>query len=129
MIPDKGIVSISSSSTRRLVAQGSSYNMGASTILAAVTNPATGNKVTHDVQAHVLLGDRAQVGGTNNVLWQTYLNQQVKPFPNSHALHGAEIESLQALGRKLLGLNFGYSDLDQLDNLLRGAFAPYANGD
>ena len=56
-----------------------------------VTNPAIGRNITHDVDAHVLLGGRTQINGTNTVLWQTSLDPEVKPFPGRHPLHGAEI--------------------------------------
>lgn len=56
-----------------------------------VTSPSARSKVTHDVNAHVLLGGRTQINGTNTVLWQTHLDPQVKPFPGRHPLHDAEI--------------------------------------
>lgn len=57
----------------------------------AVTTPSAGTNVNHDVDAHVLLGQKIQVSGTDGVLWQTCLDSQVKPFPGRHFLHGAEI--------------------------------------
>lgn len=56
-----------------------------------VTTSTIGRNVTHDVNAHVLLGEKIQINGTDGVLWQTYLDPQVKPFPGRHPLHGAEI--------------------------------------
>jgi len=43
------------------------------------------------------------------VLWQTYLNQQVKPFPGSHALHGAGIVPAAVLLNTFLSALPGYS--------------------
>ncbi|RMZ77839.1 hypothetical protein DV737_g4178, partial [Chaetothyriales sp. CBS 132003] len=56
-----------------------------------VTVPAEARSFTHDVNQHVLLGRRTHIYGTDNVLWQTYLDPQVKPFPGLHPLHGTEI--------------------------------------
>ncbi len=56
-----------------------------------VTSPIAGTNVTHDIDAHVLLGNKTQVNGTDGVLWQTHLDPQVKPFPGRHPLHGVEI--------------------------------------
>ena len=56
-----------------------------------VTDPSTGRSVNHDVHAHVLLGGRTAVHGTNTVLWQTHLDSDTKPFPGKHPLHGVEI--------------------------------------
>ena len=56
-----------------------------------VTNPANARAVTHDVHAHVLLGARTPIQGTNTILWQTRLTTQTKPFPGKHPLHNVEI--------------------------------------
>ncbi|RDL32629.1 uncharacterized protein BP5553_09085 [Venustampulla echinocandica] len=56
-----------------------------------VTNPAAGKGATHDPKAHVLLGGRTQINGTNSTIWQTQLNEQLRPFPGRHPLHGSEI--------------------------------------
>ena len=56
-----------------------------------VTDPTMGRSVTHDVHAHVLLGGRTAIQGTNTVLWKTYLDPDTKPFPGKHPLHGVEI--------------------------------------
>jgi len=56
-----------------------------------VTDPTERRATTHDVHAHVLLGGRTAVNGTNTVLWQTFLDPDTKPFPGRHPLHGAEI--------------------------------------
>lgn len=56
-----------------------------------VSNPAAGRNRTHDVNAHVLLGRRTRIDGSNSSLWETYLDPQVKPFPGNHPLHGVEI--------------------------------------
>ncbi|KAL8794650.1 MAG: hypothetical protein Q9195_002846 [Heterodermia aff. obscurata] len=56
-----------------------------------VTNPANARAVTHDVHAHILLGARTSVQGTNTILWQTRLTATTKPFPGKHPLHSVEI--------------------------------------
>lgn len=56
-----------------------------------VTNPANARAVTHDVHAHVLLGARTPIQGTNTILWQTRLTATTKPFPGKHPLHNVEI--------------------------------------
>lgn len=48
-------------------------------------------KVSHDVRSHTLLGKRTEVFGTDNVFWQTHLDDTVKPFPRSHFVHDSEI--------------------------------------
>ena len=50
-----------------------------------------GRSVTHDIYAHILLGGRTAVHGTNSVLWQTHLDSDTKRFPGKHPLHGEEI--------------------------------------
>ncbi|KAI1824704.1 6-MSAS [Xylaria intraflava] len=47
--------------------------------------------LTHDVDNHTLLGLRSPLGGTNTVLYSTKLDNNTKPFPGSHPLHGTEI--------------------------------------
>ncbi|KAI8631794.1 6-MSAS [Xylariaceae sp. FL1651] len=47
--------------------------------------------LTHDVDKHTLLGLRSPLGGTNTVLFTTKLDNNCKPFPGSHPLHGTEI--------------------------------------
>lgn len=56
-----------------------------------VTTSLGERNVNHDVDAHVLLGNRTQINGFDGMLWQTCLNSQVKPFPGHHPLHGVEI--------------------------------------
>ena len=56
-----------------------------------VTDPTVGRSITHDVHAHVLLGGRTAVNGTNAMIWQTSLGPVNKPFPGSHPLHGVQI--------------------------------------
>lgn len=56
-----------------------------------VTTPTIGKNVTHDVSAHVLLGERMVLSGTDTVVWQTYLDAETRPFPGRHPLHGTEI--------------------------------------
>ncbi|KAI0023479.1 6-methyl salicylic acid synthase [Xylariomycetidae sp. FL0641] len=53
--------------------------------------PASAANLTHDVDKHTLLGLRNPVGGTNTVLYTTKLDDNCKPFPGSHPLHGTEI--------------------------------------
>ncbi|KAI1812294.1 6-MSAS [Poronia punctata] len=47
--------------------------------------------IAHDVEKHTLLGLRSPVGGTSTVLYMTKLDNNTKPFPGSHPLHGTEI--------------------------------------
>ena len=56
-----------------------------------VSDPTLGRSVTHDIDAHVLLGARTTLYGTNTTLWKTYLDSDTKPFPGKHPLHGVEI--------------------------------------
>ncbi|KAJ2990548.1 hypothetical protein NUW58_g2894 [Xylaria curta] len=51
----------------------------------------TATDLTHDVDTHTLLGLRNQIGGTNTILYTTKLDNNSKPFPGSHPLHGTEI--------------------------------------
>ncbi|PYH83264.1 6-methylsalicylic acid synthase [Aspergillus uvarum CBS 121591] len=46
---------------------------------------------THDVEKHTLLGQRIGVAGTDTVVYTTRLDNESKPFPGSHPLHGTEI--------------------------------------
>lgn len=54
------------------------------------TGPARGSQ-THDVEKHTLLGQRLNVAGTDTVVYATRLDNDTKPFPGSHPLHGTEI--------------------------------------
>jgi 6-methylsalicylic acid synthase len=45
----------------------------------------------HDVERHTLLGQRIAVSGTDTVVYTTRLDNETKPFPGSHPLHGTEI--------------------------------------
>lgn len=74
-----------------------------------VTSSSARSKVTHDVNAHILLGGRTQINGTDIVLWQTDLDPQVKPFPGRHPLHGAEIVPAAVLLNTFLAAVPGYS--------------------
>ena len=56
-----------------------------------VESGSSNEKDSHDVRLHVLLGKRTQVFGGDSVIWQTYLDDTVKPFPGSHFLHDSEI--------------------------------------
>ncbi|OXV06462.1 hypothetical protein Egran_05770 [Elaphomyces granulatus] len=46
---------------------------------------------THDPSANDLLGARTTVGRTEQVLFQTHLDEDNRPFPGHHPLHGSEI--------------------------------------
>lgn len=56
---------------------------------AAASEDAAG--LVHDVNKHTLLGLRTPVGGTDTVLYTTRLDNDTKPFPGQHPLHGTEI--------------------------------------
>ncbi|KAF2135653.1 uncharacterized protein K452DRAFT_293051 [Aplosporella prunicola CBS 121167] len=60
-------------------------------------NPLTAGSLTHDVDKHTLLGLRSVVAGTDTVLYTTKLDNNTKPFPGSHPLHGTEIVPAAAL--------------------------------
>ncbi|EAW11667.1 type I polyketide synthase [Aspergillus clavatus NRRL 1] len=47
--------------------------------------------LTHDVEKHTLLGQRIGIAGTNTTVYTTRLDNDTKPFPGSHPLHGTEI--------------------------------------
>lgn len=46
---------------------------------------------THEVEKHDLLGQRHSVAGANILLYTTKLDNDTKPFPGAHPLHGTEI--------------------------------------
>ncbi|KAF1353024.1 6-methyl salicylic acid synthase [Lizonia empirigonia] len=46
---------------------------------------------SHDVEKHTLLGQRLEIAGTDTVVHTTHLDNDTKPFPGSHPLHGTEI--------------------------------------
>ncbi|KAK8005623.1 hypothetical protein PG990_011660 [Apiospora arundinis] len=46
---------------------------------------------THDAETHTLLGLRNPLSGTNTVLYSTNLDNETRPFPGHHPLHGTEI--------------------------------------
>lgn len=50
-----------------------------------------GASVMHDVEKHNLLGQGIPVAGANTFLYTTQLDNNTKPFPGSHPLHGTEI--------------------------------------
>ncbi|KAK5991856.1 6-methylsalicylic acid synthase acuA [Cladobotryum mycophilum] len=52
---------------------------------------------THDVEKHTLLGQRIGVASTDTILYTTRLDNDSKPFPGSHPLHGTEIVPAAAL--------------------------------
>lgn len=52
---------------------------------------AKSSSITHDVDNHTLLGLRTQVAGTTSTLYTTELDNDTKPFPGNHPLHGIEI--------------------------------------
>ena len=45
----------------------------------------------HDIDKHTLLGQRIPIFGENMTVYTTKLDQNTKPFPGSHPLHGTEI--------------------------------------
>ena len=45
----------------------------------------------HDSDKHTLLGQRIPIFGENMTVYTTKLDQNTKPFPGSHPLHGTEI--------------------------------------
>ncbi len=47
--------------------------------------------ITHDVDSHTLLGQQVPVAGENTTIFTTKLDDNTKPFPGSHPLHGTEI--------------------------------------
>ncbi|KAE8373500.1 hypothetical protein BDV26DRAFT_67003 [Aspergillus bertholletiae] len=51
----------------------------------------------HDVDKHTLLGQRIPVAGERTIVFTTQINDQTKPFPGSHPLHGSEIVPAAAL--------------------------------
>ncbi|KAI0388913.1 6-MSAS [Xylariaceae sp. FL0594] len=54
--------------------------------------PSNANSLlAHDVDKHTLLGLRSPVGGTKTVVYMTKLDNDTKPFPGNHPLHGTEI--------------------------------------
>ncbi|KAJ5104358.1 hypothetical protein NUU61_001705 [Penicillium alfredii] len=58
--------------------------------------------LTHDVDKHTLLGQRIGVAGTQTVVYTTCLDNDTKPFPGSHPLHGTEIVPAAGLINTLL---------------------------
>ena len=46
---------------------------------------------THDSERHTLLGQRIPVFGESMTVYTTKLDQNTKPFPGNHPLHGTEI--------------------------------------
>jgi 6-methylsalicylic acid synthase len=51
----------------------------------------------HDVDKHTLLGKRTGIAGESTVVYTTRIDEQTKPFPGSHPLHGSEIVPAAAL--------------------------------
>lgn len=45
----------------------------------------------HDVDKHNLLGHRTIIAGDNTVIYETRIDEQTKPFPGNHPVHGCEI--------------------------------------
>ena len=56
-----------------------------------VENGPLGASAMHDVEQHNLLGQGIPVAGANTFLYTTQLDNNTKPFPGSHPLHGTEI--------------------------------------
>lgn len=52
---------------------------------------ATDSAMLHDVNSHTLLGLRIPVMGTETTVFTTKLDENTKPFPGDHPLHGTEI--------------------------------------
>lgn len=51
----------------------------------------------HDVEKHTLLGLCSTIAGTDTILYTTKLDNNTKPFPGNHPLHGTEIVPAAAL--------------------------------
>jgi 6-methylsalicylic acid synthase len=49
------------------------------------------SKMVHDVTSHTLLGQRTSVAGENITVFASKLDNDTKPFPGNHPLHGTEI--------------------------------------
>ena len=52
---------------------------------------------THDVEKHTLLGQRINIAGETTLIYTTKLDNNTKPFPGNHPLHGTEIVPAAAL--------------------------------
>jgi 6-methylsalicylic acid synthase len=48
-------------------------------------------KMVHDVTSHTLLGQRTPIAGENITVFVSKLDNDTKPFPGNHPLHGTEI--------------------------------------
>ncbi|SPB48697.1 unnamed protein product [Aspergillus niger] len=59
-------------------------------------------ETTHDPAANNLLGKRIALWGTEEVLYQTRLEEENRPFPGHHPLHGSEIVPAAVLLRTFL---------------------------
>lgn len=57
----------------------------------SVETGATDSATLHDVSSHTLLGQRIPVMGTETTVFTTKLDENTKPFPGDHPLHGTEI--------------------------------------
>ncbi|KAJ5769075.1 hypothetical protein N7520_003634 [Penicillium odoratum] len=57
---------------------------------------------THNPAANDLLGSRTALWGTDEVLYQTHLQDDNRPFPGRHPLHGSEIVPAAVLLRTFL---------------------------
>jgi 6-methylsalicylic acid synthase len=51
----------------------------------------SGASLQHDVEAHTLLGHRTDIAGEDRAIYTTVLDNNSKPFPGGHPLHGTEI--------------------------------------
>lgn len=56
-----------------------------------IETPPANSSQTHDVEKHTLLGQRLDIAGSDTVVHLTRLDNNTKPFPGSHPLHGTEI--------------------------------------
>ncbi|GKZ18416.1 type I Iterative Polyketide synthase (PKS) [Aspergillus brasiliensis] len=64
--------------------------------------PTSQLETTHDPAANNLLGKRIALWGTDEVLYQTRLDEDNRPFPGHHPLHGSEIVPAAVLLRTFL---------------------------
>lgn len=56
-----------------------------------VTSGAFNSSQQHDVDKHTLLGQQVPVTGEDLTIYTTKLDNETKPFPGNHPLHGTEI--------------------------------------
>lgn len=56
----------------------------------------------HQPSKHTLLGQRIQIAGEDTIVYSTKVDEQTRPFPGRHPLHGSEIVPAAALINTLL---------------------------